>query len=196
MYTKISIGDRIKLRRKELGMSQKKLAAKINGNILPEEAPHTQISQWEKGSKTPETDALIRLCNALDCDIDFLLGAIEAPKKETSDVMKATGLSKEAVNMLQNNTWNEWYINFISFILESNMVLPVIGMASKCVEARQEIEHLRKDVLPNLQNEEDKRKAYKDLKELDDIYTAYLWRCSKDAEKMISAYIDKEVQNG
>lgn len=101
MYTKRYIGDRIKSRRKELKMTQKELAAKINDGIDLEDSPHTQISQWENGSKIPGTDALSRLCNALNCDIDYLLGAIEEERRATHDAVEYTGLSKEAIETIK-----------------------------------------------------------------------------------------------
>lgn len=100
MYTKDNIGQRIKDRRKELKMTQTELADKINGGVMGDTAPHSQISQWEQGKKIPETDALIRLCNALECDMDYLLGAIETPRKATCDVAEQTGLDVKAVDYL------------------------------------------------------------------------------------------------
>lgn len=97
MYTKDNIGERIKARRQKLGMTQEELASKINNGVATQ---RTQISQWEKGKKTPETDALIRLCNALACDMDYLLGAIETPTKAVHDVAKQTGLDAEVAEYL------------------------------------------------------------------------------------------------
>lgn len=100
MYTKRDIGAKIKERRLDIGLTQKELAAMINEGIEQTDAPHTQISSWENGSKTPRTEALVRLCNALDCDIDYLLGQISVPRKNISDVMTVTGLSYEAVKAI------------------------------------------------------------------------------------------------
>lgn len=97
MYTKDNIGTRIRTRRKELNMTQQELADKINAGV---DSQRTQISQWEQGKKVPETDALIRLCNALDCDIDYLLSAIETPRRATYDVAEQTGLDAKAVECL------------------------------------------------------------------------------------------------
>lgn len=97
MYTERYIGSRIKERRKKLGLTQKELASKINEGIDPDDAPHTQISNWENGSKIPGTEALARLCNALDCDIEYLLGAIEEERRATHDAVEYTGLSKDAI---------------------------------------------------------------------------------------------------
>ena len=100
MYSERYIGDRIRQRRNEIGLTQKELAAKINPGTSIETAPHTQVAQWESGKKKPGTDALIRLCNALDCDIDYILGAIDVPRRAVYDVKEQTGLSDSAVNSL------------------------------------------------------------------------------------------------
>ena len=100
MYSERYIGDRIRQRRNELGLTQKELAAKINPGTSIETAPHTQVAQWESGKKKPGTDALIRLCNALDCDIDYILGAIDVPRRAVYDIKEQTGRSDSAVNSL------------------------------------------------------------------------------------------------
>ena len=101
MYSERYIGDRIRQRRNEIGLTQKELAAKINPGTSIETAPHTQVAQWENGKKKPGTDALIRLCNALDCDIDYILGAIDVPRRAAYDVKEQTGLSGEAATVLR-----------------------------------------------------------------------------------------------
>ena len=53
MYSERYIGDRIRQRRNEIGLTQKELAAKINPGTSIETAPHTQEAQWESGKKKP-----------------------------------------------------------------------------------------------------------------------------------------------
>ena len=101
MYSERYIGDRIRQRRNEIGLTQKELAAKINPGTSIETAPHTQVAQWESGKKKPGTDALIRLCNALDCDMDYILGAIDVPRRAVYDVREQTGLTGEAAGRLK-----------------------------------------------------------------------------------------------
>ncbi len=80
MYSERYIGDRIRQRRNEIGLTQKELAAKINPGTSIETAPHTSSTMGKRKEK-PGTDALIRLCNALDCDMDYILGAIDVPRR-------------------------------------------------------------------------------------------------------------------
>lgn len=70
----LSIGTRIKQRRKELGLTQvqiKQATGISSGNM----------SEIENGNKLPSTPALISLSAILDCSIDWMLKG-EAPKRE------------------------------------------------------------------------------------------------------------------
>lgn len=107
MYTKSYIGERIKQRRKQLGLTQTELAKRLNPGI--DNVAHTQVAKWEKQG-TLEVDSLIRLCNALDCDMDYLLGGIDTPRRATYDVVQETGLSSDAVDSIieiKQNDCNE-----------------------------------------------------------------------------------------
>lgn len=65
----ISIGTRIKQRRKELGLTQIQIKQKTgisSGNL----------SDIENGNKLPSTPALISLSTVLDCSIDWILKGV------------------------------------------------------------------------------------------------------------------------
>ncbi|QPE15891.1 LexA family transcriptional regulator [Providencia rettgeri] len=77
---KTSIGERIRLRRKELGLTQKALSAKVG-------VSHVAISQWEKEETEPTGNNLFSLADALNCTPEFILkgkeensGNIASPK--------------------------------------------------------------------------------------------------------------------
>ena len=99
MYIRSYIGERIRQRRKQIGLTQTELAKRLNPGI--DNVMHTQVAKWEKQG-TLEVDSLIRLCNALDCDIDYLLGAIDTPRRATYDVVQETGISCKAANVLRS----------------------------------------------------------------------------------------------
>lgn len=63
----MSIGSRIKARRKALGMSQEMLARELGST-------QTNVSRIESNNRGPGSDMLIRIAEALRCDVRELLG--------------------------------------------------------------------------------------------------------------------------
>ncbi|WP_272671311.1 LexA family protein [Providencia sp. PROV138] len=66
-----NIGDRIKLRRKELKLKQADLAKKIG-------VTGSAISQWESGVTEPDGGNLIALASSLGCTPEYLLSGKES----------------------------------------------------------------------------------------------------------------------
>lgn len=76
-----SIGQRIKQRRQELGLSQLELARQTDiasGNI----------STMEAHKSLPSAQALIKLSEALDCSIDWLLLGNTEPPEDASPLLE------------------------------------------------------------------------------------------------------------
>jgi transcriptional regulator with XRE-family HTH domain len=63
--------DRLRERRKQLGLSQEELAARL-------QVDQKQISKWENGRGNPTAQTLINLARALAVNIDWLLGLTDA----------------------------------------------------------------------------------------------------------------------
>ncbi|SKA20612.1 helix-turn-helix domain-containing protein [Pantoea eucalypti] len=61
-----TLGDRIRLRRKSLQLTQKQLAQQVK-------VSHVAISQWEKEETLPRGENLLRLAEALGCAPAFLI---------------------------------------------------------------------------------------------------------------------------
>lgn len=61
------IGNIIKIERTRLGLSQAKLADKLN---LSQQA----IGKWEKGKSEPDSEAIIKLCSIFNVSTDYLFG--------------------------------------------------------------------------------------------------------------------------
>lgn len=116
-------GDRIKRRREELHMTQKELAAKIGFS-----APRN-ITNYEKGERSPDLETLCRIAKALSCTTDYLLGLEDAHTHEAASIAEQTGLSGIAVEVLIGfrNDPDSSYIQsigtFISDILSSEDVV-------------------------------------------------------------------------
>lgn len=101
MYDEKYIADRIKALREKRKLTKIDLAKKLSADEHEVDSVRIQLTNWESGKRIPETSTLCRLCNALDCDIEYLLGAIDAPHRATHDVMEETGFAKSAVEKIQ-----------------------------------------------------------------------------------------------
>jgi len=103
------IANRIKAKRKGLGLSQTELSNRIN-------ISQSSINQYEKGVKTPSVPILRKIALSLDTSVDYLLGS--AAKDEifinqdiVSTFNKFKELSKEdketvsdLINILKNRS--------------------------------------------------------------------------------------------
>lgn len=94
----IAIGQRIKEKRKEKGITQEKLA-----NILG--LNKKTIINWEKGEldKKIDFDKFMGLCSVLDIDMPYLLGN-DYSNKKLETVCKYTGLSEKTVKLLHHTS--------------------------------------------------------------------------------------------
>lgn len=63
----MEFNENLKSARTKAGLKQQQLAEKID-------VTQKDISRWENGVYSPNTDMLIRLCKALDVSADTLLG--------------------------------------------------------------------------------------------------------------------------
>ena len=71
-------GENLKAARKEKGLTQEELAARLK-------VVRQTISKWEKGLSVPDADLLIRLSEILDEPVSKLLGAkMDLEDKDTS----------------------------------------------------------------------------------------------------------------
>lgn len=93
------VGLRIKQLREELGLSQEKLAEKLN-------ASPSSIAMYETERRQPNNDILIKLAKIFDCSIDYLLGNtdirdIGKVKFANNNGIDTEGLSKEEIEELK-----------------------------------------------------------------------------------------------
>lgn len=81
LYRKLGgnrLNQRIKLRRKNMRLTQSELAKRIN--VSPQ-----VVSNWERSYTTPSSEDIKRLAEALDCTADFLLGNTDDPDTVTPE---------------------------------------------------------------------------------------------------------------
>lgn len=71
----------------------------------PEIKPQTDtIKRWEQGRAFPRnTNDLLAACDALDVDVDYLLGKQKKRTKEITDIAAETGLSEESIEWLKGS---------------------------------------------------------------------------------------------
>lgn len=81
--------ERIKMRRKELGLNQDDLAQMIGKT-------QTQVSRYENGDYAPDGDALIDLSRALGVSTDWLLGL------DDREMEVLTGEEREVVTVFRS----------------------------------------------------------------------------------------------
>ena len=97
-YTIVDMGQRIRERRDELGMSRQKMSDIMHE--LGSQVNQKTIESWEVGRNYCSLKNIPFVCQVLDCDTEYLFGNSPTPHKATTDVSKATGLSKKAVERL------------------------------------------------------------------------------------------------
>ncbi|WGL95987.1 helix-turn-helix domain-containing protein [Arsenophonus nasoniae] len=88
-----SIGERIKLRRKEFGLTQKQLGKKVG-------VSHVAISQWEKEETEPNGDNLLSLADALMCSPEYIIRGTSKSEPAQNDNYKYNKLTKTEENLL------------------------------------------------------------------------------------------------
>ena len=67
----LTIGERIRQRRKELNLTQKELSRRMKG------ISHVAISQWESSTTKPNAENLYDLSNVLGCEPSWLLRGVK-----------------------------------------------------------------------------------------------------------------------
>lgn len=79
-FDRIEVGKRIAKRRKELGIKQNALAAKLNYN-------KNHLSGIEHGRISPSMDLFVALCKELDVTPDYLLEGAMHPENVPHDIV-------------------------------------------------------------------------------------------------------------
>ena len=89
-----NIGERIKKIRKERGLTQMQVSS------MAKVAHKTYVS-WEKGTSIPRLDTLSNLCNALQCEPDYILNGITHDTHCNVEIFNELGLSDKAIHNIK-----------------------------------------------------------------------------------------------
>ena len=89
----ISVGKRIRSKRKEKGLTMVKLGSMID-------APQSAISNWEKGDNLPNNERLVKLADIFDIAVDELLYGISITTKQVRNKLMHDSLEGILVEKL------------------------------------------------------------------------------------------------
>ena len=86
------LSKRLKELRMENGLTQRELGERVN-------VTKVSICCYENGTRVPTLDTLTKLGEALDVDVDYLLG-YDSPVKEKGKNKKITSMAKEEIEFI------------------------------------------------------------------------------------------------
>ena len=91
------IGDRIKQERKRNGWTQQELLERIY--MSPTST--ASVRRWERGEIIPELGTFVRMAEAFNCDVGYLLCDYDQRKRDSVDICETTGLTEAAADTLR-----------------------------------------------------------------------------------------------
>lgn len=127
-YVQRTMGERITRARIAKKLTHQKLADLISEN---ENAPLVdgvkgsvtvdRLKRWEYSQNPVDLEWIPAICDVLSCDVGYLFGDYEEFCRETSDVVRETGLTVRAVEQLRRiaSTPQKYRLEIISYMLES-----------------------------------------------------------------------------
>lgn len=131
---------------------------------------------------------------------DYLLGLSGTPSvdEDIKVVFKITGLSEKAINTLNGADSDE--LDFISFLIERRISNDISSMAYGCaidkrmimaLDERYQTAGLDADAVRKMIREsDDVRKAFNEVKRLQERVDTRLWRCHKTLESAVELFVD------
>lgn len=120
-----TFGGRIQdLRKNKLEISRPEFYDLIypNGNVANESKSRT-VKNWESGECEPDLETIKKLCIALKCSSDYLLGLDNCTTKDTQFIHDKTGLSEKAIGRITSKNGSTPKQDFLnSFILSEEYI--------------------------------------------------------------------------
>ena len=94
----MGIGERIKKRRRELDISQEKLAELVDVH-------ENTIRKWEQGTRSPDAQKLNLLASALGTTVGVLMGEVEPEQSEPKNNLPINNAQPESESYLDLGYW-------------------------------------------------------------------------------------------
>ena len=88
-------GDRLKKLRKERYKTQDDFAEAVGKKI-------ETVRNWEQGRALPEMETFFKICDLLDCDLDYLTGRLQQKTHDLHFIHEETGLSENAIEIIKS----------------------------------------------------------------------------------------------
>lgn len=100
---------------------------------------YNTLRKWRSPNGNPTLDTLVRVCDLLECDIDYLLGRIEESTHTIKFIQEKTGLSetsqKRLQEILQTPYLGKLRLEIINHLIEDpTFSLALIDSINKCYE--------------------------------------------------------------
>ena len=111
------LAENIKTIRKQRGMTQEELAARLN-------VVRQTVSKWEKGLSVPDADLLKRIAEILETDVSTLLGAPINTESNTNEIAEQLSRINEQLATKARMVRRIWFT--VSIVTLSIIILTVI----------------------------------------------------------------------
>lgn len=132
LYSWHIIGERIRINRREKGLSQEQLAECLE-QITTHPTKRQTVAGWENGKPVKKIEQLTALCEIFDCDMSYLLCECDSKRIISQQVAPALGITEKALdNLITANKSQNPYVHILSELLEDESILQYI---SKCTTA-------------------------------------------------------------
>lgn len=107
------VGERVRRRRKELGMRQEDVAKRLNRNI-------NTVSGIEKGKYLASFAQAVSLADALDCSLEWLAGTSSRKEQPSDPFAPLPMMQRRVMNELNALSWKDQrevltYVRYIAY---------------------------------------------------------------------------------
>ena len=128
-----TIGNRIKTKRKELGLTQAELGEKLH-------VTDRAVSKWEQNEGNPDISIIASLASVLNVSIDYLLTGkapdekiiIKSPKEILFETDDPQYLEKISVNDLSIvEMYNHKLVNTFGYLVDNNKIAAYVRSRSR-----------------------------------------------------------------
>lgn len=177
------LGKNITEIREKRGLTQEELAEKIG-------VSRKTISNWENAIKKPRLQDLLKLCDALSCDLDYLLGKSTYSTKKIASICEYTGLSENTVDMFHSAMGylgNHYLGEMISEFFDNYQEFPELLMQISTYYATRESIETREKALQKIPWKERDYSQVEELTEVRKSVDGELFACITRIQEMYDA---------